>query len=162
MILFVGGGLVAIGMIISFYGSYLVTQDLVINEGTLSAASSIEVTKELDPAIAKTGVYVVRAENLQGQLVARIIDPNGNQIISNEINQKSTEEQFQISTKGDYKLLLINAGTNEVPIIIGLTHMPEKFFLALNLLGQSIIISGFAGVGIAVIYEIKSRRKKVS
>jgi hypothetical protein len=43
-------------------------------------------------------------------------------------------------------------------IIVGITHAPEKSIVALNMLGQSMIISGFVGVGIAVIYAIKTRK----
>lgn len=162
LILFIGGALVAVGMVTSFYGSKLVTQDLTVTEGIISEASPIELTRELDPAITKTAVFVIHAENFEGGLVATILDPSGQQITSKEINQESTEEQFEIDTKGNYKLLLENSGTSEVPIVIGLTHMPDKNLIVLNLLGQSIIISGFVGVGIAVIYELKNRKKKVS
>ncbi len=160
LILFIGGALVAVGMVTSFYGSQLVTQDLTITEGIVSSASPVELIKELDPSIAKTGVFVVQAESFEG-LVATMLDPNGQHITSKEISQKSTEEQFEITTKGNYKMLL-QSSTSEAPVVMGLTHMPDKNFIVLNLLGQSIIISGFVGVGLAVVYEIKNRKKKVS
>ena len=161
LILFIGGALVAIGMVTSFYGSNLVTQDLAIVEGVASDASPVELIKELDPSIANTGVFVVQAESFDG-LVATILDPIGQQITSIEISQRSTEEQFEITVKGSYKLLLQSSATSEVPIVMGLTHMPDKNVIALNLLGQALIISGFVGVGLAVILEIKNRKKKIS
>ncbi|HXW01978.1 MAG TPA: hypothetical protein VD828_01220 [Candidatus Nitrosotenuis sp.] len=161
LILFIGGALIAIGMVTSFYGSKLVTQDLAITEGMVSDASPVELTRELDPDIASTGVFVVQAESFDG-LVATMLDPIGQQITTIEISQKSTEEQFEITTKGTYKLLLQSSAASEAPIVMGLTHMPDKNFIALNLLGQSLIISGFVGVGLAIILEIKSRKKKVS
>jgi hypothetical protein len=161
LILFIGGALVAIGMVTSFYGSKLVTQDLAITEGMVSDASPVELTRELDPAIANTGIFVIQAESFDG-LVATMFDPVGQQITSIEISQKSTEEQFEIATKGVYKLLLQSSAVSESPIVMGLTHMPDKNFIALNLLGQLLIISGFVGVGLAVILQIKSRKKKVS
>jgi hypothetical protein len=39
--------------------------------------------------------------------------------------------------------------------------MPEKSVLALNVFGQGIIVSGFVGLVIAVIYLVKDRRKSV-
>jgi hypothetical protein len=161
LILFIGGALVAIGMVTSFYGSKLVTQDLAITEGMVSDALPVELTRELDPAIANTGIFVIQAESFDG-LVATMFDPVGQQITSIEISQKSTEEQFEIATKGVYKLLLQSSAVSESPIVMGLTHMPDKNFIALNLLGQLLIISGFVGVGLAVILQIKSRKKKVS
>lgn len=161
LILFIGGALVAIGMVTSFYGSNLVTEDLAIIEGVASDASPVELIKELDPAIANTGVFVIQAESFDG-LAATILDPIGQQITSIEISQRSTEEQFEITAKGSYKLLLQSSAANEIPIVMGLTHMPDKNFIALNLLGQSLIVSGFVGVGLAVILEIKNRKKKIS
>lgn len=160
MILFIGGVLIAVGMIASYYGSMLITQDLAVTEGIISAGSSLEITKELDPMITHTGIFVVNAENFEVGLAATVLDPQSQHVISKEITQKSTEEEFEITTKGDYRLLLENSGSADTQVIIGLTHMPDKNSIALNLLGQSIIVSGFVGVGIAVIYEILTRKKK--
>jgi hypothetical protein len=37
--------------------------------------------------------------------------------------------------------------------------MPDKSIVALNILGQSMIITGFVGVGIAAIYALKTKKK---
>ncbi len=161
IILLIGGTLVAAGMITSYYGSKFVTQDLAVTEGLLKDGSPIELTKDLDPAIASVGVFVVHAGSLgDGTLKAMLFDPSGAQVASKTIDQASTEEQFEIRTKGTYKLVLENSG-QEISVIIGLTHMPDKVVLALNVLGQGIIVSGFVGLVIAMIYLIKDRRKSV-
>jgi hypothetical protein len=162
IILFISGALIAAGMVTSYYGSKLATQDLAITEGTVISGSPIEVTKELDPTVTSTGAFVIHAENFdQGVMHAAVFDPSGGQISSIEVGQVSTEEQFEIKTKGAYRLVLENSG-GDVSAVIGLTHMPDKAILALNLLGQSIIISGFLGLGITAIYAIKNRRKNLS
>lgn len=162
IILFISGALIAAGMVTSYYGSKLATQDLAITEGAVIGGSPIEVTKELDPAVTSTGAFVVHAENFdKGIMHAAVFDPSGGQISSMEIGQVSTEEKFEIRAKGTYRLVLENSG-NEVFAVIGLTHMPDKAILALNVLGQSIIISGFLGLGITGIYAIKNRRKNLS
>jgi hypothetical protein len=161
LILFIGGALVAAGMVISFYGSKLTTQDMAITEGHIAAGSSLEVTKDLDPSIADTGVFVIQAEDFeQGSLHATVFDPTGTQIASKEIKQKSTESTFQIESKGGYRLVVENSGAAS-SVIIGITHMPQKSVLLLNVLGQGIIISGFAGLGIALLYMIVSRKRSI-
>jgi hypothetical protein len=162
IILFIGGALVAIGMVTSFYGAKFATEDLAITEGVVSQTSPIELTKELDPAIAESGVLVVHAENVENSdLVATVFDPSGKQVISEKIDQISTERQFEINAKGTYKTLLENSAS-EIRIIAGMTHLPDKNIIALNIFAQSIIISGFIGLGAAAVYEIKNRRKKLS
>lgn len=156
VILFISGGLVAAGMLLSFFGSYLVTQGVSVVEGTSSQAAPLEVAKALDPAVADTGVFVVHTEAVGNSPVARVLDPTGQEVLSKEITEKSTEEEFEIGAVGEYKLVLESSG--EVPAIIAISHMPDKAIVALNILGQATIVSGFVGVAIAIIYAVKTRR----
>jgi len=161
IILLIGGALVAVGMIISYYGSNFATQDLATSEGLLKDGLPIEVTKELDPAVASTGAFVVHAGSFEdGNLKATVFDPLGSQVVSKAIDRVSTEGQFEIKTRGNYKLVLENSGA-EISAIIGITHMPDKSVLALNVLGQGVIVSGFVGLVIAMILLIKDKRKSV-
>ena len=161
VILLLGGALIAAGMITSYFGSELATRDLAVTEGSPAAGSPVELTKDLDPEIAGVGAFVVHAESLgDSALVATVFDPNNKQIATKNIDQASTEEQFEIVTKGTYRLVLENSGEG-VPVTIGLTHMPEKSILALNVLGQGIIVSGFVGLGIAVIYFVIGKKRSV-
>lgn len=156
IILFISGGLVAAGMLLSFFGSYLVTQGVTVIEGTSSQSIPLEVTKMLDPAVADTGVFVVRTEAVEGTPTARIFDPSGLQVLSKEITEKSTEVKFEIAAKGEYKLVL--ESSDEVPAIIAISHMPDKAVEVLVYLGPATIMSGFVGVAIAIIYAVKIRR----
>ncbi len=161
LVLFIGGALVAAGMLASFYGSKLVTADLTINEAVLGETTQMELVKELDPLVAGTGAFVVHVEGLEegAELTAVVLDPDGRQIASEDISEGSTEGQFEISSKGSYKIWLKNPKESQGRAVIGLTHMPDKSLLVLNILGQSLILSGFVGLGIAVIYEIRNRKK---
>ncbi|MEW6043289.1 MAG: hypothetical protein AB1608_03415 [Thermoproteota archaeon] len=161
LILFIGGALVAAGMVISFYGSKITTQDMAVMEGQAASGSALEITKELDPAIADTGVFVVQVENFdEGAIQATVFDPDGAQVAFKSIEQESTEATFRIASKGDYRLVVENSGA-VVSAVIGITHMPQKSVLLLNVFGQGIIISGFVGLGIALLYMILDRKRSV-
>lgn len=158
LILFVGGALVAIGMVLSYTGASLISGQISIKETLVNGTIPVELQKELDPSVADKGAYVVRAEGIQNaKLVATLYGPSG-QISSKELSEVSTEEYFDIDSKGVYALEVRNEGA-EIPIVLGLTHMPDKAVLALNMLGQSMIITGFIGVGIAALYALKTRKK---
>jgi hypothetical protein len=160
-ILLIGGALVAAGMIISYYGADLATDDLAATQGTVKDGSPIEITKDLDPAITEIGAFVVHSESFEdGNLKASLFDPGGAQIVSKTIDEISTEEQFEIKSKGTYKLVLENSA-QEASAIIGITHMPEKSVLALNVLGQGVIVSGFVGLVIALVYLVVGRKRSV-
>jgi hypothetical protein len=159
LVLFVAGGLVAAGMLISFYGSAIITQGVTITDGMVSQSSSLELSRQMDPAIADTGIYIVHAQLAGKTISVRVFDPLGSQIASKSIQEDRTEEQFDISTKGEYRMVLESANPQEVHALIGLSHMPDKSVVALNIFGQAALVSGFVGVGIAVIYAAKSRKR---
>lgn len=161
LVIFVAGGLIAAGMVLSFYGSSLITQQVTITEGIVGPASPIEIEKQLDPAIADTGVFVVHTIPQDGSISVHLFDPAGVQVATKAIAEERTEEYFEIGMSGTYRLVLENSGT-EIQAIVGLSHMPDKSLVALNIFGQAAIISGFVGAGIAVIYAALSRRRRAS
>src|SRR3990170_4588881 len=55
--LLIVGALIGVGIILSFYGAQLATQNLTVKEENLDPGSSMEVIVELDPSIGETGVY---------------------------------------------------------------------------------------------------------
>lgn len=159
LILFVGGGLVAIGMILSYFGASFISGQVTINEAIVNATIPVTLEKELDSLVSNKGAYVVRAEDFENaDLVATLYGPSGDQIASKKIAQVSTEEYFDINAKGAYKLQVSNDG-KEIPIVFGLTYMPDKSIIALNFLGQSMIITGFIGVLVAGVYALMTRKK---
>lgn len=159
LVLFVGGALVAVGMILSYTGASLISGQVSFKETTVNGTIPVTLEKELDPVIANKGAFVVRAENTDKfNLVATVYGPSGEQITSKKITDVSTEEYFDINSKGTYKLEVQNSG-EEVPVVIGLSHMPDRMIVLLNTLGQYMIISGFVGVIISVIYAAKTRKK---
>jgi hypothetical protein len=158
LILFVGGGLVAIGMILSYTGASVISGQVSIKETLVNGTIPVTLEKELDPTITNQGAFVVRAEGIEkASLVATVYGPTG-EITSKSITGVSTEEYFDIESKGTYRLEVRNSA-EEVPIVMGITHMPDKSIVALNILGQSMIITGFVGVGIAAIYALKTKKK---
>ncbi len=159
LILFVGGALVAIGMILSYTGASVISGQVSIKETLVNGTIPATLEKELDPSITERGAFVIRAEEIEkASLVAILYGPQGNEITSKEITQISTEEYFDIESKGTYKIQITN-NAEEIPIVLGLTHMPDKAIIALNMLGQSMIITGFVGVVVAGIYALKTRKK---
>ena len=91
-------------------------------------------------------------------IVATIYDPSGGQVFSKKIDSIKMEEYFDINSKGRYTLEVSNGG-EQVQVLFGLSQMPDRFVVLLNTLGQYMILSGFVGAAIAIIYAIKIRQK---
>lgn len=165
IIILIAAGLVATGMVTSFLGASIITQGVAVMEGEVAHLQPMEITHELDPAVADTGVFVVQVRDEPGStLTARVFDPSGIQIPSEPIRERSTEEQFSIHTKGEYRLVLESTDSQATQAVLGLAHKQDRLVEALDIFGQAAILSGFVGVVIAVIYAIviyaiKTRRR---
>ena len=95
--LLIVGSLIGIGIILSFYGAQLATQNLTVKEENLGSDSSMEVMVELDPSIGETGVYGILLEKFEENAISvSVFDPQGAQILSKTVDKESTEERFKI------------------------------------------------------------------
>ncbi len=52
-------------MALSFYGSQIITEDLVTGQSNLISGETFETIVELDPMISEYGVYLVQTTNFQ-------------------------------------------------------------------------------------------------
>ena len=158
-LLFVGG-LIASGIILSFYGAQLTTQNLTVKEENLASASSLEVIAELDPIISETGVYGIILDSFEdGKISVSVLDPDGTLILSNTIEKESTEERFEIISKGSYKLIIENSGDIESQIVAGIGHMPDSLTISVGITGFYILIVGLIGIVGVGIYSVRNRKK---
>ena len=160
-LLFVGG-LIAAGIILSFYGTQLITQNLTIKEENLAPSSSLEVIAELDPAINEPGVYVINIiENFEvGKISISVLDPGGTQILTKTVEKESTEERFEIVSKGSYHLIIENSGSLESKIVAGIGHVPDELTLSVGFTGFYILIVGLIGIVGIGIYSVRNRKKQ--
>ena len=158
-LLFVGG-LIAAGIILSFYGAQLTTQNLTVKQENLAPASSLEVIGELDPIISDIGVYAIILDNFEeGKISVSVLDPQGTQILSNTVEKESTEERFEIISKGSYNLIIENAGSLETQIVAGIGHMPNAVSISVGITGFYILIVGLIGIVGVGFYSIRNRKK---
>lgn len=160
LILFVGGALVAIGMVLLGISSVFIEQETIKKSGTVKDGSPLELITELDPQVGKgDGYFVILAQEYENaELKATVLDSVGNTITTLEIDRAATQQQFKIESKGEYKLILESGKSTEIMAEIALSYYPTVL-AALSILGGSMIFSGFIGVAIAIIYAVISRKK---
>ena len=81
------GALIGIGAALLFFGSQAITSDIIIQEGQIIDGSPMQINAELDPKINTDGVFAVQTtEQTEVSLTSTILDPNGNEIITNSIS----------------------------------------------------------------------------
>ena len=154
------GALIAAGIILSFYGSQLTTQNIIVKEENILPDSAVEVSVELDPSIGETGVFAVLLENFEENAISvSVFDPLGSQIISKIAEKESIEERFEITSGGKYKLEIQNSGLEESKVIVGLGYMPDAATLSIGIIAFILLIVGLIGIVGIGIYSIRNRQK---
>ncbi len=159
--LLIVGALIGAGIILSFYGSQLTTQNIIVKEENILPDSAVEVSIELDPSVRETGVFaVVVLENFEeGTISVSVFDPLGSQIISKIAEKESTEERFEVTSGGTYKLEIKNSGLEESKVVVGLGYMPDEATQLIGVMGSSLLIVGLIGIVGIGVYSIRSRKK---
>lgn len=154
------GIILGAGMILSFYGAQLTTQDIIVREEIIDPSSAVEVIIELDPKVGEIGVFAVLLEKYEEATISMsVYDPLGSKIISKIAEKESTEERFEIISSGTYKLEIENSGLEESQIVAGLGYMPDSGTLSVGVTGFYLLIVGLIGIVGIGIYAIKSRKK---
>ena len=155
------GGLLATGIILSFYGAQLTTQDLIANEGIVSLGESFEIQAELDPTKSETGVFVIQILDFKdNEITAKISDPLDYEILSKSFDKGSIEERFEIASEGTYKLIIENLSPEDIQIMTLIGHMPDEDTLSVGIAGFFILIVGLVGIVGVGIYVIRTKRKE--
>ena len=156
------GALIATGIILSFYGSQLTTQNIIVKEENILPDSAVQVSIELDPSVGETGVFaVVVIENFEeGIISVSVFDPLGSKIISKIAEKESTEERFEVISGGTYKLEIKNSGFEETKVVVGLGYMPDEATRLIGIMGASLLIVGLIGIVGIGVYSIRNRQKK--
>ena len=158
--LIIVGALIAAGIILSFYGSQLTTQDIIVKEESIAPGSAVEVSIELDPKVSETGVFAVLLEKYEEDSISvSVYDPSGSEIISNIAEKESTEERFEIISSGTYKLEIKNSGLEESQIVAGLGYMPDAVTLSVGITGFYLLIVGLIGIVGIGVYSFRNRQK---
>lgn len=159
--LLIVGSLIGVGIILSFYGAQLATQNLTVKEENLGSDSSMEVMVELDPSIGETGVYgILLAKFEENAISVSVFNPLGTQILSKTIDKESTEERFKIGSSGSYKIVIENSGLEETKIVAGVGYMPDSNTLSVGIAGFDILVVGLIGIVVIGVYTIRNRRKE--
>ncbi len=155
-ILIISGILVLSGIAISFFQTESEMGRLASTQQSLTAGSSMNVSKSLDPTKSKYGVYSIQIADFKDgdSLSISIIDPNGNIITTKSIIKSPFQENFTISSTGTYELKIQNTAQTDVQVFGIIGYYPQGATL-LDVFSIIILIVGLSGLAIGMMYLIK-------
>ena len=156
------GGLIGIGIILSFYGNSLMFEDLSKGDGDVGLGQDLAIKSMLDHSEIQKGVYVVQIINFESTTVtASILDPFNTEIESHSINEELYQGYFDVTTSGNYTLLIENDG-EQTKIFGVIGPEPDDWKKSLDFISFIILAAGLIGmIGVAV-YMIINRKKDAS
>lgn len=162
MLLVLGAFLLLTGIGLSVYGSQLIIENLATQENRLGIGRSMEISKVLDPSTNVNGVYVIQTDDFkdESRLQASVYDPTGQTVLSKSVEHIPFQDNFTISTSGSYKLLIENIGERELEVTAVIGYLPDGPALTVSIFGFIVMIIGLIGLGMGIVYQIKSRRVK--
>ena len=153
------GVLIGAGIILSFYGNYILFEDLVQGNGEVFDGQDLVIEVELDSSKTQSGIFAIQILDFkEGMVTASIIDPSNTTIESESISQEVFEGLFEITSSGNYKLLIENKGESaNVFGVIG--PEPDEGKRALSNISMYILVAGLIGMAGVAVYIFISRRK---
>ena len=152
------GGLVSIGIVLSFYGNQVIFEDLAKAEGDVRFGEDLIVTIELDESVSKKGIYAVQILDFkEGVFSAIVYDPLGIEIEAHSINQEVFEGKFNIISSGIYQLVVKSVNQEGTKIFGVIGPEPDAAAKSLGFISLYILIIGVIGMAGIGIYAIKNR-----
>lgn len=156
------GALIGIGVILSFYGNYLLFEDLAQTTGIVSMNNNLILEVELDSAKSKTGIFAVQIIDFKDQTISvSIIDPLENIIESKTISEDSYEGVFDLQTSGIYKIIVTNNG-DELNVFAVIGPQPDQIKQSLAFVSLYILVFGLIGMAMVAILIVFNRKRAIS
>jgi len=156
------GGIVGLGIILSFYGNQVIFEDLIKGEGQVKLGKNLIVPIEFETVQTHAGVYAIQIIDFKKEITAKILDPSDREIESQVINQEVFEGRFKIEEPGTYKLVIENPDEIEIKVFGVIGPEPDAGKKSIGFISLYILVIGLAGMGGVTIYAIKNRKKSFS
>ncbi|MDH3610950.1 MAG: hypothetical protein OEM79_04230 [Nitrosopumilus sp.] len=162
LLLAIVGGLIGVGIILSFYGNYLLFENLIQDDGDVGLGEDLIIEIELDSTETRTGIYAVQIINVKSATVtAKILDPFDTELESHQLKDELFEGFFDVTTSGTYKLVIENK-EEQVKIFGVIGPQPDAWKKSLDDFSIIVLIIGLVGMVGVVIFTVISRKKSIS
>lgn len=145
------------GLALSFYGAFLITENLTQQIENVGEGETLTVSTYLDPLMSVDGVYVVQSMDVRG-ISFTLLDPFGSVIRSEFTESDSIEGYFEIESAGEYILLVENTG-EPVELVGAVGHLPDETLFSVGITGFFFTIAGLAGMAVIGVRAFLHRRR---
>jgi hypothetical protein len=163
LIIVILGLLIATGLLVSIIGNQVTLEGIIQGNGKVSSTQTVTISADFDMAKSPIGIFAVQVmEFKENTIRMKILDPLDIEIISQDVNEDTIEEKFDVLETGTYELIIYSSDDEGIYVTGAIGPLPDaskKFII--SIISTSALIIGMAGLIMIVVFEIKNRRKSV-
>jgi len=162
IILICSVALIAIGLILSVLGNQIILEGVSQGDGKVSLDQTLTISADFVSQDTSMGVFAVQImEFKDNTFSAKVLDPFGNEIISQTINEETIEKGFDVLETGTYKLIIESTSNEETQMFAAIGPLPDDGKKSLGFISVYILVIGMIGLVVVGIYGVKNRIRSV-
>jgi len=160
LVIVIFGLLIVAGLGFSVIENQITLEGINQGNGKVSSSETVTVSVEIDREDTQTGIFAVQVmEFKENTISAKILDPSEIEIISQNVNEDTLEEEFDIIESGTYQLIIQSSADDEIYVTGAIGPLPDTDKkLILSTVSLAIMITGMIGLAITGIIGIKNRK----
>lgn len=163
LIIVILGLLIVTGLLVSIVGNQITLEGIIQGNGKVSSSQTVTISANLDIEETPIGVFAVQVmEFKENTIRMKILDPLDIEIISQDVNEDTIEEKFDVLKTGTYELIIHSSDDEGIYVTGAIGPLPDankKFII--SIISTSTLIIGMVGLIVIGIYEIKNRKRSV-
>ena len=163
LIIVILGLFIVSGLIVSIFENQITLEGINQENGKVSITEKLTIPVDLDMGKTPVGVFAVQIMDVRKNTFSvKVLDPSDIEIISQQIDKDTTEDEFDVLETGTYKLLIESSSDDEIYVAgaIGPLPDPDKKII-MSIISTSLIVIGMIGLGVIGMYGIKNRKRSV-
>ena len=163
LIIVILGLLIVTGLLVSIVGNQMTLEGIIQGNGKVSSTQTVTILADFDMEETQIGVFAVQVMELKENTIRmKILDPSDIEIISQDVNEDTVEEKFNVLETGTYELIIHSSDDEGIYVTGAIGPLPDankKFII--SIISTSTLVIGMAGLVVIGAYEIKNRKKSV-
>ena len=163
LIVVILGLLIVTGLLVSIVGNQVTLEEIMQGNGEVSSTQTVTISADFDMEETPIGVFAIQVMEVKENTIRmKILDPSDIEIISQDVNEDTLEEKFNVLETGTYELIIYSSDDEGIYVTGAIGPLPDaskKFII--SIISTSTLIIGMAGLIMIVVFEIKNRRKSV-
>jgi len=162
LVIVIFGLLIVAGLGFSVIENQIILEGINQGNGKVSSSETVTVSVEIDREDTQTGIFAVQVMKFKENTIsAKILDPSEIEIISQNVNEDTLEEEFDIVESGTYQLIIQSSADDEIYVTGAIGPLPDTDKkLILSTVSLAIMITGMIGLAITGINGIKNRKNQ--